>query len=171
VIVARQDVLDAQPEEARPLRRGLPPDLDGGLRRVRQEDGLTRAAGGFDPRDGPVVLAEELEPLVANPEPSGWRRALEGQLERDAAVAEPRALDLGAAGSARDVAGSHDDPASQLGGDALHGGRVAVSRRGQQAGGLRGKLAGNDGQPVAHGRARDIERREPRAGRMSLGLK
>src|SRR6266436_5208473 len=122
VIVARQDVLDTKSEERRPLRR-LPPDLDGGLGRVRQEDGFARGTWNLDPRDGPVVLAEQLEPLVTNLQPRRRRRALEGQLEGDAAVAEPRALDLRAAGPARDLAGSHGDPAAELGGDALHRGQ------------------------------------------------
>ena len=109
--------------------------LDCRLGRVGQEDGLSRAAGGLDPRDGPVVLAEELEPVVANREPDGRRRTLDGQLESHPPVAETGALDLRAARAARNVAGSHGNPAAKLEGDALHAGRVSIRRGSQQAGG------------------------------------
>ena len=129
MVVAREDVLDPESEESGAWPRFAPPELDRCLACVREEDGFPHAARGLDPRDGPIVLPEHIEPVVADAEAYRRCRALYRRLESDPPIAETRALDQRAAGQAWSAAGAYRDPPAELEARPLHAGLIAVGGR------------------------------------------
>src|SRR6516165_11763416 len=95
MVIARENVLHPEPEEARIVSWPLGIKGDRDLTRIRQERDLMHTTRAFDACQGTIILPQHVTPVIADAEVGRGARAVQGECQREACITQPGALERG----------------------------------------------------------------------------